>query len=142
MLAYRTFLRLALVAVAVATSCLATQPVRAHEHTAAVAEQDRKFLDELQRPDNSSHPERNEKNKSCCTNIDATEVKYVMVKPKGEKYPEPEWYVWVFHHTKSEYTWEKVPPEKISPEFAPSGRAYVYFIGRDIQCFVRPDPRI
>jgi hypothetical protein len=98
--------------------------VFAHEHTNAVPEIDRK---------------------SCCTDKDAVKVEYKMVVPEGAKYPEPEWYVWIESYkpdgTPGEYKWVKVPSEKIVVEYSPSGQAYVYLIGRSIQCFVRPQTR-
>jgi len=117
----------------------------AHEHTDAVPEIDRKFLDNLQRPDNRANERRDEKSKSCCTEKDAVSVEYKMVVPEGAKYPEPEWYVWIDAHksdgTPSEYKWVKVPPEKIVEEHSPSGQAYVYLMAYTIQCFVRPQTR-
>ena len=119
--------------------------VFAHEHTNVVPEIDRKFLDNLQRPDNRANERRDEKSKSCCTEKDAVSVEYKMVVPEGAKYPEPEWYVWIEAHkpdgTPGEYKWVKVPSEKIVVEYSPSGQAYVYVIGLGIQCFVRPQTR-
>jgi hypothetical protein len=117
----------------------------AHEHTNALPEIDRKFLDNLQRPDNRPDDRRDKKSKSCCTDKDAVKVQYKMVVADGAKYPEPEWYVWVESYkpdgTPGEYKWVKVPSEKIVVEYSPSGQAYVYVIGRNIQCFVRPQTR-
>jgi len=64
--------------------------VFAHEHTNAVPEIDRKFLDHLQRPDNRPNERIDEKSKSCCTDKDAVSVEYKMVVLEGAKYPEPE----------------------------------------------------
>ena len=119
--------------------------VFAHEHANAVPEIDRKFLDNLQRPDNRPDDRRDKKSKSCCTDKDAVKVEYKMVVPDGAKYPEPEWYVWIEPYkpdgTPGEYKWVKVPSEKIVVEYSPSGQAYVYVIGRNIQCFMRPQTR-
>ncbi|TYL82241.1 hypothetical protein FXB40_47195 [Bradyrhizobium rifense] len=119
--------------------------VFAHEHTNAVPEIDRKFLDHLQRPDNRPNERIDEKSKSCCTDKDAVSVEYKMVVLEGAKYPEPEWYVWIEAHnpdgTPSGYKWVKVPPEKIVEEYSPSGQAYVYLMAYTIQCFVRPQTR-
>ena len=112
----------------------------AHEHTNVVLEIDRKFLDNLQRPDNRPDDRRDKKSKSCCTDKDAVKVEYKMVVPEGAKYPEPEWYAWI-EDTPGEYKWVKVPPEKIVEEYSPSGQAYVYLMGYTIQCFVRPQAR-
>ena len=117
----------------------------AHEHTNVVLEIDRKFLDNLQRPDNRPDERYDKKSKLCCTDKDAVKVEYKMVVPEGAKYPEPEWYVWIDAHksdgTPSEYKWVKVPPEKIVEEHSPSGQAYVYLMAYTIQCFVRPQTR-
>jgi len=119
--------------------------VFAHEHTNAVPEIDRKFLDNLQRPDNRPDERFDQKSKSCCTDKDAVKVEYKMVVPEGGKYPEAEWYVWIESHkpdgTPGEYKWVKGPPEKIVEEYSPSGQAYVYLIAHTIQCFVRPQTR-
>ena len=119
--------------------------VSAHEHTNAVTEIDRKFLDNLQRPDNRPDERPDRKSKLCCTDRDAVKVDYKMVIPEGAKYPEPEWYVWIdpFNPdgTSGGYKWVKVPSEKIVEEHSPSGQAYVYIFGQSIQCFVRPQTR-
>ena len=57
----------------------------AHEHTNAVPEIDRKFLDDLQRPDNRPDDRRDKKSKSCCTNKDAVRAHYKMVIPEGRQ---------------------------------------------------------
>jgi len=114
-----------------------------HEHSTAVPEIDRKFLDDIQRPDNRPDERFDEKSKRCCTDRDSTAVDYKLVVRDGDKYAEPEWYVWVESYNaemKLEYQWKRVPPEKIVQEYAPSGRAYVYMMSYIIQCFVRPLP--
>jgi hypothetical protein len=117
----------------------------AHEHTNAIPEIDRKFLDNLQRPDNRPDDRRDKKSKSCCTDKDAVKVEYKMVVPEGDRYPEPEWYVWLESYqpdgTPGQYSWLKVPPDKIVDEYSLSGQAYVYLIAHSIQCFVRPQTR-
>ena len=127
---------------------LLSPSVFAHEHTNAIPEIDRKFLDNLQRPDNRPDDRRDKKSKSCCTDKDAVKVEYKMVIAEGAKYPEPEWYVWIESYRPdgmpdeyNKYKWMKVPPEKIVEEYSPSGQAYVYLLARSIQCFVRPQPR-
>jgi hypothetical protein len=54
--------------------------VFAHEHTNAVPEIDRKFLDNLQRPDNRPDDRRDKKSKACCTE----RVEYKMVIPRRQ----------------------------------------------------------
>ena len=124
---------------------LCSSSVIAHKHTNAVPEIDRKFLDNLQRPDNRPDERFSQKSKSCCTDKDAVRTEYKMVIPEGTKYPEPEWYVWIALHypdgSLGDYHWVKVPPEKIVDEYSPSGQAYVYLIADTIQCFVRPQTR-
>ena len=120
--------------------------VFAHEHTNAVLEIDRKFLDNLQRPDNRPDERYDKKSKSCCTDKDAVTVQYKRIIREGEKYPEAEWYVWLERYEEGptptgEYGWVKVPPAKIVEEYSPSGQAYVYVFGPGIQCFVRPQTR-
>ena len=99
--------------------------VFAHEN--AAPEIDRKFLDNLQRPDNRPDDRRDKKSKSCCTDKDAVKIQYKMVVPDGAKYPEPEWYVWIESlkpaGTLGEHKWVKVPSEKIVVEHSPSGQA-------------------
>jgi hypothetical protein len=101
--------------------------VFAHEHTNALPEIDRKFLDNLQRPDNRPDERFSEKSKSCCTDKDAVRTEYKMVIPEGTKYPEPEWYVWIALHnpdgSSAQHNWVRVPPEKIVDEYSPSGQA-------------------
>ena len=116
------------------------------EHTNAVLEIDRKFLDNLQRPDNRPDERFDKKSKSCCTDKDAVKVEYTRCsRPKALSILEPEWYVWIEAHkpdgTPGEYKWVKVPPEKNRRRISPSGQAYVYLIAHTIQCFVRPQTR-
>ena len=130
---------------ALLSSLLLLRLVFAHEHTNAVPETDRKFLDNLQRPDNRPNERPDQKSKLCCTDKDAVKVEYKMVIPEGAKYPEPEWYVWIESYDPNGapvgYSWVKVPSEKIVEEYSPSGQAYVFVFGHGIQCFVRPQTR-
>jgi hypothetical protein len=34
--------------------------------------------------------------------------------------------------------WVPIPPEKIVPDHAPDGRAYLFMLAGAMQCFVRP----
>ena len=97
-----------------------------------------------ERPDNAANPSRNMagtfNSRLCCTNQDTVKVDYEMVVPQGEKYPEPEWYVWIdLDGTGVKRV--RVPPEKIVEDYAPTGQAYAFVLGNTIQCFVRPQPR-
>ena len=118
-------------------------PALAHEHPKH--NPDSLFLDTLERPDNAANPSRNASGSTynsrlCCTDQDAVKVDYEMVVPEGGKYPEPEWYVWIdLDGTGVKRV--RVPPEKIVEDYAPTGQAYAFVLGRTIQCFVRPQPR-
>jgi hypothetical protein len=117
--------------------------VFAHEN--AAPEIDRKFLDNLQRPDNRPDDRRDKKSKSCCTDKDAVKVEYKLVVPDALCIRSLSGTCWIESYkpdgTPGEYKWVKVPSEKIVVEYSPSGQAYVYVIGRNIQCFVRPQTR-
>ena len=117
-------------------------PAFAHKHPKD--DLDAHFLDTLERPDNAANPSRNMagtfNSRLCCTNQDAVKVDYEMVVPQGEKYPEPEWYVWI-DLDGTGVKWVRVPPEKIVEDYAPTGQAYAFVLGNTIQCFVRPQPR-
>jgi hypothetical protein len=92
---------------------------------------DRAWFKQLQRPDNHRHPERDEKSRSCCDVADTVDTRF-KVESTGGPYPEDIWYAWL------EGKWERIPPEKIVPEFAPNGRAYLFVLAGTIQCFVKP----
>jgi hypothetical protein len=104
----------------------------AHDHPPGI---DSEFLNTLERPDNHKHPSRKtpgtHNSLLCCTDQDAVKVKY-RVERQSSTYPQDIWYVWF------KETWTKVDDEKISPEYAPSGQAYIFVLGNSIQCFVRP----
>jgi hypothetical protein len=104
----------------------------AHDHPPSI---DSEFLNTLERPDNYKNPSRRSHGTHnsllCCTDQDAVKVKY-RVERGGGQYPQDIWYVWF------EETWTKVDEEKISPEYAPSGQAYIFVLGNTVQCFVRP----
>ena len=104
----------------------------AHDHPPGV---DSDFLNKLERPDNDKNPSRrlpgSRNSHLCCTNQDAVKVQY-RVEREGGQYPQDAWYVWF------KDKWTKVDQEKITPEHAPSGEAYIFVLGETIQCFVRP----
>src|SRR3954467_15849974 len=91
------------------------------------------WFERLQRPDNHLAPYRNIDPKSlyCCGIADTVKTKF-KVEPGDERYPEDRWYAGL----KDE--WVRVPPEKIVPDFAPDGQAYLFLLADTIQCFVRP----
>jgi hypothetical protein len=51
---------------------------------------------------------------------------------QGSPHPEDRWYAWI----KDE--WKPVPPDKIVPDYAPDGQAYLFMLSDMIVCFVRP----
>src|SRR4051794_40039810 len=95
----------------------------AHDHPPGV---DSEFLNKLERPDNDKNPSRKlpgtHNSLLCCTDRDAVQVRYRVERGAGS-YPQDVWYVW-FNDT-----WTKVNEEKISPEYAPSGQAYIFILG-------------
>jgi hypothetical protein len=107
----------------------------AHDHPLSI---DSAFLNALERPDNDKHPSRRTSGTHnsllCCTDQDAVKVRYRVERTSGP-HPQDVWYVWF------KDTWTKVDEEKITPEYAPSGQAYIFVLGNTIQCFVRPDGR-
>jgi len=91
------------------------------------------FLENLQRPDNHKHPHRNKDSQSCCDAGDTVQTKF-RVEPYGEDghHPQDLWYAWINGE------WVLVPPDKIVPDYAPDGQAYLFVLAGTIQCFVRP----
>jgi hypothetical protein len=91
------------------------------------------FLKDLRRPDMKAQ--------SCCDAGDVVQTKF-KVEGTGQ-YPEDQWYAWLNEK------WVRIPPDKIMPDYAPDGQAYLFV--RDIVpdmeaspgfkiivCFVRP----
>jgi len=91
------------------------------------------FLQNLQRPDNYKHPNRSKDSQSCCDAGDTVQTKF-WVEPYGEDghHPQDLWYAWINGE------WVLVPPDKIVPDYAPDGQAYLFVLAGTIQCFVRP----
>ena len=91
------------------------------------------YFDNLPRPDNHLNPSRQIDPKSlfCCGIADTVKTKF-KVEPGNERYPEDRWYAWL----KEE--WVRIPPEKIVPDHAPDGQAYLFLLAGTVQCFVRP----
>jgi hypothetical protein len=136
---------------------LFAMPVQAHEHPREFADNNGKWFDNLERPDNAQHPERFGGNGShlCCTDKDAVQVQTKWDVPEGAKYPEPVWQVWIRRYsytTASGFVmrWVIVPKETIIHERPPGidddpvqrNRAWA-FLGVDgtvIRCFIPPLP--
>ncbi len=95
----------------------------------------KQFLQGLQRPDNHKNLHRDENSRSCCDAGDVVKTKF-MVEPAGTPelgdYPEDRWYAWLNNK------WVMVPPDKIVPDYAPDGQAYLFMLANTIVCFVRP----
>jgi hypothetical protein len=91
----------------------------------------KEWFQSLQRPDNHLNPSRDEKSRYCCGMADVVDTKF-KVESTGGQYPQDTWYAWL------NGAWVKVPPGKIVPEFAPTGRGYLFVLGNTIQCFVKP----
>ena len=91
----------------------------------------KEFLKNLQRPDNYKNPHRDKNSQSCCDAGDTVKTKF-KVEPGDEQYPEDRWYAWI------KDAWVPVPPDKIVPDYAPDGQAYLFMLADTIQCFVRP----
>jgi hypothetical protein len=91
------------------------------------------WFENLQRPDNHIAPYRNNDPKSlfCCGIADTVKSQF-KVEPGDERYPQDRWYAWL------KDKWVRVPPEKIVPDFAPDGQAYLFLLADTIQCFVPP----
>jgi hypothetical protein len=89
------------------------------------------FLKNLVRPDNHEHPYRDKRSLSCCDAGDTVQTQYRVEIGDGF-YPEDSWFALI------EGKWERIPPDKIVPDYAPDGRPYLFLLAGTIQCFVRP----
>jgi hypothetical protein len=90
----------------------------------------KEFLKNLMRPDNHKFLYRDRHSLSCCDAGDTVKTKF---KVEGDgKHPEDRWYAWL------DDDWVIVPPDKIVPDYAPDGQAYLFMLAGTIQCFVRP----
>jgi hypothetical protein len=92
----------------------------------------KQFLQNLQRPDNSKHPYRDKNSQSCCDAGDTVKTRFKVEPAQGSAHPEDRWYAWI----KDE--WKPVPPDRIIPDYAPDGQAYLFMLSDVIVCFVRP----
>lgn len=93
----------------------------------------KKYFENLRRPDNHLNPSRklDAKSQSCCGIADTVQTKF-KVEPGDAVHPDDVWYAWL------DDGWVRVPPEKIVPDFAPDGQPYLFLMAGTIQCFVRP----
>ena len=92
----------------------------------------KQFLQNLQRPDNHRHPYRDKNSQSCCDAGDTVKTRFKVEPAQGGPHPEDRWYAWI----KDE--WRRVPPDRIVPDYAPDGQAYLFVLADVIVCFVRP----
>ena len=73
---------------------------------------------------------------SCCDAGDVVKTKF-KVEPRGSLHPQDTWFAWL------KGKWVRIPPEKIVPDYAPDGQAYLFMLtianAYEIVCFVRPN---
>jgi hypothetical protein len=93
----------------------------------------KEYLKNLQRPDNWKSPSRwrNPNSLLCCDAGDTVKTKFKVEQGDGP-HPEDHWYAWINDE------WVLVPPDKIVPNYAPDGSAYLFMMSGLIQCFERP----
>ena len=102
----------------------------------------KRWIESLQRPDNHKNPQRDKLTLSCCGGGDVVKTKFRVWRDNHARYPEDRWYAWLND------TWVLIPPDKIVPDYAPDGQAYLFVwavgsgefapLSDDIVCFVRP----
>jgi hypothetical protein len=100
------------------------------------------WIESLQRPDNRKNPQRDKLTQSCCGAGDVVKTRFRVSRDDNVLYPEDRWYAWLND------TWVLIPPDKIVPDYAPDGQAYLFVwavrwgefdpLSEDIVCFVRP----
>ena len=100
------------------------------------------FLERLQRPDANLYPYFEGNPISCCGAGDVVDTKFRVEHGKGS-HPEDTWYAWL------KGKWVRIPPEKIVPDYAPGGQAFLFVqvfysptdgdFDEQIVCFVRPN---
>jgi len=91
----------------------------------------RDYLRNLRRPDSGRYQFETQGVILCCDESESVDTKF-KVEPGDGPHPEDRWYAWL------DGKWVLVPPERIVPDYAPDGRAYVFVTFGVIQCFVRP----
>jgi hypothetical protein len=92
----------------------------------------KQFLQNLQRPDNYRHPYRDKNSQSCCDAGDTVKTKFRVEPAQDSVHLEDRWYAWL------KDKWVPVPPDKIIPDYAPDGQAYLFMLSDVIVCSVRP----
>ena len=111
----------------------------------------KRFFQNLQRPDNYLREGPNydvNEPVSCCGAGDVVKTKF-KVEPGDGPHPADTWYAWL------DGKWVRIPPEKIVPDYAPDGQAFLFMltlhrhdgppimspskVTREIVCFVRPN---
>jgi hypothetical protein len=102
----------------------------------------KRWIESLQRPDNYKNPQRDKLTRSCCGAGDVVKTKFRVWRDSHVRYPEDRWYAWLND------TWVLIPPDKIMPDYAPDGQAYLFVLtvgsgefvslSDEIVCFVRP----
>ena len=106
----------------------------------------KRFFESLQRPDNYKRPDQDEHIKSCCGAGDIVKTQFrVVPAADSSKHPQDAWFAWL------KGKWVRIPPEKVVPDYAPDGQAYLFIMQVDseqsdfgphasdiIICFVRP----
>jgi hypothetical protein len=105
----------------------------------------KRFFESLQRPDNYKRPYQDKHIKSCCGPGDIVKTQFRAVPADSSKHPQDAWFAWL------NKKWVRIPDDKIVPDHAPDGLAYLFFMQVDgepsdfglhasdlIICFVRP----
>jgi hypothetical protein len=99
----------------------------------------KRFFKGLQRPDNHLRQWDDNQPVTCCGEADMVKTRFKVEAGNGF-HPNDIWYAWL------EEKWVRIP-EKIVPDFAPDGQAYLFvfkitdrngFQFNEIVCFVRP----
>ena len=93
----------------------------------------KEWFENLRRPDNHLHPERNVDPKSqyCCGAADVVKTRF-KVEMAGGDYPEIPGTPGSMIHGR------KFLPKRSSRGHAPNGQPYLFMLAGTIQCFVRP----
>jgi len=78
------------------------------------------WFENLQRPDNHKRPYQDKHTKSCCGPGDVVKTKFRVVRADSS-YPQDAWFAWLRQE------WVRIPDDKIVPDHAPDGNAYLGF---------------